>query len=289
MGNSILNGFQYEGQDWTESPYRRLTNPAQPLNINQFAPDAKDKIFKFENISFKDYPYFQPIEFVPSQSYGFYYDYPETGYARVRLSDNETEAYVALCLREWMDEIIRNCRRCNDYCNSFEKDIYKTVTKSENPKIVILRQYQKIKNNQEPIDEIIESLTINENDWYLTNCIKCIKVSDTISDELLKNRFSKCFRNLEKEVEIIQPLLIITADNESYQHLNSQYEIIQSSTLLYDIITINNSAIPLINFVTLKETDSTTWDDLTLVLKILLSVERVSTERPRIKDKKGKD
>lgn len=283
MGNTILNGYQFEGQDWTESPYRRLTNPAQPLNINQFSPEAKNIIFKFENLSFKDFPYFQPIEFVPCQSYGFYYDNPaETGYARVTLSDNETEAYVAVCLREWVDEIINNCSRCNDYCNRFEKDIYKTHTKSENPKIIILQQYQKIKNNHDSINEIIDLLNIDEKDWYSSNCIKCVKKKVAITDVLLNNRFEKCFRNLEKEVEIIQPLLIITSDNESFLHLSSQFKINQVNTALFDIITINNNAIPILNFVAFKEADSKTWNDLKTKLNKLLNSERVLTERPRI-------
>ncbi len=289
MGNTILNGYQFEGQDWTESPYRRLTNPAQPLNISQFAPEAKNTVFKFENLSFKDFPYFQPIEFVPCQSYGFYYDNPaETGYARVTLSDNETEAYVAVCLREWVDDIIHTCGRCNDYCNSYEKDIYKIRTKSENPKIIILQQYQKITNNDDSINEIIELLNIDEKDWYSTNCIKCVKENVAITNVLLNNRFEKCFRNLEIEVEIIQPLLIITSDNESFLHLSTQFTINQDSAALFDTITINSSAIPILNFVAFKEADSKSRNNLKTELKLLLNTEKALTERPRIKEKKTK-
>ncbi len=51
-------------------------------------------------------------------------------------------------------------------------------------------------------------------------------------------------------------------------------------------ITINNIAIPILNFVAFKEADSKTWNDLKAELKMLLNMEKVLNERPRIKEKK---
>ncbi|MDD4149259.1 MAG: hypothetical protein PHE33_04465 [Bacteroidales bacterium] len=280
-----LGGYEYMSQEWSRLPYKRISNPENTLNISQLNPETLHKLVRFDNISFKDYPNLQPIEFIPCISYDLEVCDLENGYAKLILSDNETEASVAMSLEEWFVALFYACDICNPKKCVFELDSFYCRSKGENPRVILLRNIEYSQSNIDHIQNICSSLDIAVDDWYLTNCIKCKEKNGVETTTPINARFSNCAKNLEREIEIIQPLLIIVLDNESYENLKSYYQLPKGETGDCSFVTINNFAIPLIKLDISTSIDSPQLEKYKTLIKEFLIAYRQVTPRPLVREK----
>lgn len=283
---SILDGFEYVSQEFYAKPYERFSNPTEPLNIKQFSNEAKDKVMRFENLSFHEMLYLQPIEFTPCNSYGFDRYDVENGYAEVVLSDNETDAFAALSLEEWLKENYSRCRFCNGGDYQYSYDYYCGMSAGQEPKIIFVQYHTNNKSEENIIPQIKNILEISDEDWYLTNCIKCQKSGHNPTEEELDLRFTNCHRNLEKEIQIIHPLLIVAIGSNAYQLISSRFKIETHDDESINYITINNQEIAFVNIESknknIKE-ELLKIENIKTSLNLILAKERNLIYRPRIK------
>lgn len=157
------------------------------------------------------------LYFLKSIGYEYYknIDFESTKSQSVQLPNNLTA----------LEEIAQNCHLCN--LSKYRENVLFGVG-NETSKIMFIKESPSISEDElgefyvgksgELLKNMIEkSLNLKVEDIYLTNLLKCTTANDTISGE----HINYCKSYLFKQIEIIQPKLLVLLGEGVYQYFTN--------------------------------------------------------------------
>jgi len=240
-----------------ELPYCKIHTPEFPLKANKIASNLADKIPHFDDKTFEIQDYIQPMEFFSCKSYvGF--ENIENEYAKVISSDNK-EIYCRLPVARQIN--FQECDKCypkKEYHFYYSPDgLMSSVAYQDYPSIIIIEDFfiqhwKKSWRYETLLKMIYNCLNISKKDCFITYCAKCY---DTDKEEdkkefkynRLSEKFQNCYKNLNTEISVFQPLLLIAIEDTVVSLLKTKYEISgYYETPCLCNITIENKQYPLL-------------------------------------------
>jgi hypothetical protein len=228
--------YDHDSHDWRTEPYYKVLTPEIPLKASQIAPDLKDKIPHFKEMSFENQYWIQPMEFFSCNSY-VEGDTDKIGYGKVTSSDNQEE----YCLLPISDQIwnltkVGNCAECYRQINSFSLYHHNLEAYKDYPPVVIIKDYyvfdyDKRTRYDNLLKQIYEKLNISRHECFITYCTKCYdsrKGSDLLR---FSKKFQNCYKHLNTEISVLQPSLLIAIEESVVSMLKSKYKITDFSEM----------------------------------------------------------
>jgi hypothetical protein len=221
----------YNYGDWQTDPYVRTTMPEIPIKAHQFAPDTMNDIPYFNEISFENETFIQPMESFSCNTY-LSLDESENEYAKVISSDCQ-EVYCLLSQSEQIRSLIEldNCRKCHTSSNRTQYGLW---AYQDNPPVIIIetcRQYRHKKWDQYKLllKNIYKGLNIRKKECCKTFCVKCSSNQKDAEKDFtfphLPEKFQNCHEKLSVEISFLHPALLIAIDENVVELLKTQYEI----------------------------------------------------------------
>ena len=241
--------YDHDNHDWRTEPYCKVHTPEIPLKAAQFAPELANKIPHFKDVSFEHQYWIQPMEFFSCNSY-VDSDYNENGYVTVTSSNNQEE----YCLLPICDQIYNlimkgGCNRCykkkHFYLSHYDLEAYQDY-----PPIVIIEDYydyDKKSRYDNLVRNICKKLNVNKHECVITYCAKCYDHERKNDFLRFAEKFQNCYKHLNIEISILQPLFLIAIDDTVIDMLKTKYEITGFSEMpCLCNITIENKQYPLL-------------------------------------------
>lgn len=251
--------YHYEYQYGTE-PYLREYAPKHPLNVKHLSQKLQEDFATFNSISFEQSKYLQPYEFLPCNTFDLYritedtpYNIKEAGYAMVTLSDNKSNGYCKIFLKELIVEKISlgwSCGKC-EYLGGLSNSKSMIEAFIDYPSVFVIdtripyRDYDYITKLR---TEIINRIGLSIEHCYITSCIKCVNEKKEYDDEGFRERFDNCYQKIETEFKFILPSLIICVGETTFNLLKGKFQIKTENfkAARMSEITIDDTVLPIL-------------------------------------------
>jgi len=294
LSQKDLGLIKYEADMSPRNPYERKVIPDNILHVSQLSAEASKKLLTFNDFSFREMPYIQPLEFTSCEGYGLYFltfdtidYYLNQGYANVKLSDNMQYAHCKLTPRQLLEDSLNiySCKICDVGKKDFNADYCRIKAFKDYPPVFLLFDFYDSGTFYDQMEEICLHLDLAIEDAYFTYCVKCFKKINGADISELSYRFNNCYVKLNAEIEKMFPVLIICVGSNVFELLKRKYHInIENfESGKFCEITINEKIIPAL-LLDYEEVVQNEKENLSVVSRIkeLLSENRNIPDLPRI-------